>query len=161
MSSTLLLPPRAQLCNRSCSNKTHTPIRLVLFQARHRKTLMSRAVQSPSPQRSLVRDGQISPYRPRLVVSRSTCPPLSPPTQSSVVESEFAARPERTDQIVTMACSKTTLSSCIVSPAESRQLPCPPPDAPTALYAPGIWECWRFFLTDFGMVRRPSVPAST
>ena len=24
MSSTLLLPPRAQLCNRSCSNKTHT-----------------------------------------------------------------------------------------------------------------------------------------
>ncbi len=25
MSSTLLLPPRAQLCNRSCSNKTHTP----------------------------------------------------------------------------------------------------------------------------------------
>ncbi len=26
MSSTLLLPPRAQLCNRSCSNKTHTPV---------------------------------------------------------------------------------------------------------------------------------------
>ncbi len=28
--------------------------------------------------RSLVRDGQTSPLRPQLVVSRSTCPPLSP-----------------------------------------------------------------------------------
>jgi hypothetical protein len=26
MSSILLLPPREQLCNRSCSNKTHTPL---------------------------------------------------------------------------------------------------------------------------------------
>ncbi len=34
--------------------------------------------QSPSPLRSLVRDGQPSPHRRRLVVSRSTCPPLSP-----------------------------------------------------------------------------------
>ena len=34
--------------------------------------------QSPSPPRSLVRDGQLSPHWPRLVVSRSTCPPLSP-----------------------------------------------------------------------------------
>jgi hypothetical protein len=34
--------------------------------------------QSPSPPRSLVRDGQTSPHRPRLVVSRSTCLPLSP-----------------------------------------------------------------------------------
>ena len=34
--------------------------------------------QSPSPQRSLVRDGQTSPHRPRLVVSRSTYSPLSP-----------------------------------------------------------------------------------
>jgi hypothetical protein len=33
---------------------------------------------SPPPPRSLVRDGQTSPLRPRLVVSRSTCPPLSP-----------------------------------------------------------------------------------
>jgi hypothetical protein len=31
-----------------------------------------------SPFRSLVRDGQTSPHRPRLVVSRSTCPPLTP-----------------------------------------------------------------------------------
>jgi hypothetical protein len=52
MSSTTLLPPRAQLCIRYCSNKhTHT----------------------------LVRDGQTSPHRLRLVVSRSTCPPSSPP----------------------------------------------------------------------------------
>ncbi len=34
--------------------------------------------QYPSPPRSLVRDGQTSPLRPRLVVSRRTCPPLSP-----------------------------------------------------------------------------------
>jgi len=34
--------------------------------------------QSSSPPRSLVRDGQTSPHRPRLVVSRSTCPPLFP-----------------------------------------------------------------------------------
>ena len=34
--------------------------------------------QSPSPPRSLVRDEQTSPHRPRLVVSYSTCPPLSP-----------------------------------------------------------------------------------
>ena len=31
-----------------------------------------------APPRSVVRDGQTSPHRPRLVVSRSTCPPLSP-----------------------------------------------------------------------------------
>ncbi len=34
--------------------------------------------QSPSPPRLLVRDGQTSPQRPRLVVTRSTCPPISP-----------------------------------------------------------------------------------
>jgi hypothetical protein len=34
--------------------------------------------QSPSPPFSLVRDGQTSLHRPRLVVYRSTCPPLSP-----------------------------------------------------------------------------------
>ena len=40
----------------------------------------------PSPPRSLVLDGQTSPLRPRLVVSRSTCPPLSPsPHANSVV----------------------------------------------------------------------------
>jgi hypothetical protein len=36
--------------------------------------------QYPSPPRSLVRDEQTSPHGPRLVVSRSTCPPLFPPS---------------------------------------------------------------------------------
>jgi hypothetical protein len=40
--------------------------------------LLSHNLQPSSP-RSLVRDGQPSPHRPRLVVSRSTCPPISPP----------------------------------------------------------------------------------
>jgi hypothetical protein len=41
---------------------------------------------SPPPPRSLVRDGQTSPHRPRLVVSRSTCPSLSPsPHANSVI----------------------------------------------------------------------------
>jgi hypothetical protein len=39
--------------------------------------------QSPSPSRSLVRDGQTSPHRPRLIVSRSTCPPLSSPPHAN------------------------------------------------------------------------------
>ena len=34
--------------------------------------------QYPSPSRSLVRDGQTSPHKPRLVVPHSTCPSLSP-----------------------------------------------------------------------------------
>jgi hypothetical protein len=37
----------------------------------------SAAEEAFSP-RSLVCGGQTSPHRPRLVVSRSTCPPLSP-----------------------------------------------------------------------------------
>ncbi len=36
------------------------------------------AVINTHTPRSLVRDGQTSPRRPRLVVSHSTCPPLSP-----------------------------------------------------------------------------------
>ena len=43
--------------------------------------------QSPSPPRSLVRDGQTSPNRPRLVVSRSTCPPLSPSPHTNKLNS--------------------------------------------------------------------------
>ncbi len=35
--------------------------------------------QYPSPPHSLVRDGQTSSHRPRLVVFRSTCPPFPPP----------------------------------------------------------------------------------
>jgi len=41
--------------------------------------------QSPYPPRSLVCDGQTHPHRPRLVVSHSTCPPLSsPPTRTAL-----------------------------------------------------------------------------
>jgi hypothetical protein len=50
--------------------------------------------QSTYPPRSLVRDGQTSPHRPRLVVSRSTCPPLSSP-------------PPR-EQLCTRSCSNKT-----------------------------------------------------
>ena len=41
----------------------------------------------PTPPCSLVRDGQTHPHRPRLVVSHSTCPPLSssPPANSFVI----------------------------------------------------------------------------
>ena len=43
------------------------------------------STSNPKP-RSLVRDGQTSPHRPRLVVSRSTCPPpSSPPHANSFV----------------------------------------------------------------------------
>ena len=38
---------------------------------------------SLSPPRSLVRDGQTGPHRPRLVVSRKPCPPLSPSPHAS------------------------------------------------------------------------------
>jgi hypothetical protein len=43
--------------------------------------------QSPYPPRSLVRDEQTHPHSPRLVVSHSTCPPLSssPPANSFVI----------------------------------------------------------------------------
>jgi hypothetical protein len=47
--------------------------------------------QSPSAPRSLVRDGQTSPHRPRLVVSRSTCPPLFPPPRFYPEESYCAS----------------------------------------------------------------------
>jgi len=43
-------------------------------------------VKVPGSSRVPVRDGQTSPHRPRLVVSRSTCPPLSspPPTRTAL-----------------------------------------------------------------------------
>ena len=44
--------------------------------------LLLNFTQYPSPPRSLVRDGQTSSHRPRLVVSRSTCPPLPPSRKS-------------------------------------------------------------------------------
>ena len=65
MSSTIFLPPRAQLCIRYCSTK------------------QQQGTISLSP-RSLVGDGQTSSHRPRLVVSGSTCPPSSPPPREQL-----------------------------------------------------------------------------
>ena len=51
------------------------------FDSQTRGTRENRAppcVKVPGSSRVPVRDGQTSPHRPRLVVSRSTCPPLSP-----------------------------------------------------------------------------------
>jgi hypothetical protein len=44
----------------------------------------------------------------------------------------------------------TRLRCRLQSPAEPQPLPCPPQRALTAFCQPGIWESWRFFLTDFG-----------
>ena len=138
MSSTLLLPPREQLCNRSCSNKTHTfrsldedlhrgrqaPARIALWSLRmitlprscHSKVLSPKSqwlgsdllsawwlglapatlefwVRFPNERNQgeqahpvlnyRVPQGSQSPHRPRLVVSRSTCPPLSSPPHAN------------------------------------------------------------------------------
>ena len=70
------------LCGSSSEKKqvtapVHAPSRAAL--------LLPSFTQSPSPPRSLVHDGQTSPLRPRLVVFRSTCPPLSPsPTRTAL-----------------------------------------------------------------------------
>jgi hypothetical protein len=101
-------PPRAQLCIRYCSNKhtqiqfkTHTHIQDRSDQPHPRlskcsHTSLARSLsrspsspppsftEYPSPPRSLVRDGQTSPHRPRIVVSRSTFPPLSPPLREQL-----------------------------------------------------------------------------
>ena len=94
MSSTILLLPRAQLCNRSCSNKHthansfvigpavikhtprihshwHTPPRTRSPSSRH-----PLFTHYPFPPRSLVCGGHPSPHKPRFVVSHNTCPPL-------------------------------------------------------------------------------------
>jgi hypothetical protein len=43
------------------------------------KNIKKRIEGSDTVRDDTVRDGQPSPHRPRLVVSRSTCPPISPP----------------------------------------------------------------------------------
>ena len=47
MSSTLLLPPRAQLCNRSCSNKTHTQWRPTEFHCAACDSLPRQTITAP------------------------------------------------------------------------------------------------------------------
>ncbi len=87
-----------------CSNKTHIfglqKKKSKLHSAKHSGPPCSRTsparslsrspsspppsfTQYPSPPRSLVRDGQTSSHRPRLVVSRSTCPPFPPPPSAN------------------------------------------------------------------------------
>jgi hypothetical protein len=53
--------------------QVHAPSRAPLF-----LPLQPSFTQSPFPPRSLVRDRQISTHKPRLVISHSTRPPLSP-----------------------------------------------------------------------------------
>jgi len=43
-----------------------------------RSAVMNNNLHALRLTRSLMRDGQISPHKPRLVVSHSTCPPISP-----------------------------------------------------------------------------------
>ena len=77
-SSTIPLPPREQLYNGYCSNKhTHS----FGFDSQTRGTRENRAppcVKVPGSSRVPVRDGPTSSHWPRLVVSRSTCPPFPP-----------------------------------------------------------------------------------
>jgi hypothetical protein len=68
MSSTILLPPRAKLCIRYCSNKQQ---RVASFE-------IGTAVINTDTSQRPVRNGQTSQHSPRLVVSHNTCPPLSP-----------------------------------------------------------------------------------
>jgi hypothetical protein len=95
--STILLPPRGQLCIRYCSNKQQPKLEPATLEFWVRKTGRhpvlkyrvphgSHFTQSPSPPRSLVRDGQPSPHRSQLVVSRSTCPPLPLPPREQLYQ---------------------------------------------------------------------------
>ena len=74
-----------------CRNK-HTPKQTNVF-SRNKPLSLNKhlfLVNAPREFRrefhlaSLVRDGQTSPHRPRLVVSRSTCPPPSPPSREQL-----------------------------------------------------------------------------
>jgi hypothetical protein len=73
--------------------------------------------QSPSPPRSLVRDGQTSPHRPRLVISRSTCPPISPP-------------PPPCKQLCTRSCSNKHTHTKLKETTSSTCPPISPPPPP-------------------------------
>jgi hypothetical protein len=91
MSSTILLPPRDSFVLGTAVINTHTvlhqPPWSFGFDSQTRGTRENRAPpcvkvpgssRVPSP-RSLVCGGQTSPHNPRLVVSHSTCSPLSLP----------------------------------------------------------------------------------
>jgi hypothetical protein len=66
-------------------------------------------IKIPGSSRVPVRDGQPSPHRPRLVVSRSTCPPISPPPPCK--------------HLCTRSCSnKHTHSITVIRPQKALQL---------------------------------------
>jgi hypothetical protein len=71
------LPPRAQLCMRYCSNKQQQTPNHSRRGPSARSLSRSPSPSPPSFTQSPSPHGQTSPHRPRLVVSRSTCPPLS------------------------------------------------------------------------------------
>ena len=64
-------------CHHNATNRTRFVSSVAFYQLLKSKVGLA-FTQSPSPPRSLVLDGQTRPHRPRLVISRSTCPPLSP-----------------------------------------------------------------------------------
>jgi hypothetical protein len=99
MSSTILLPPRAQLCIRYCSNK-HTqprpgwapdplmvgirsPDGLVVGSCTSHPGVLGSIPKREEPGKTgapcikVPGSSRVPPHRPRLVVSHSTCPPLS------------------------------------------------------------------------------------
>jgi hypothetical protein len=67
--------------------------------------LKYRVPQGSHPPRSLVRDEQTHPHRPRLVVSNSTCPPLSSsPHANSFVIGPAVIKHTHLDKIPLMLC---------------------------------------------------------
>jgi hypothetical protein len=70
-----------------------------------------------------VRDGQTSPHRPRLVVSRSTCPPLSPsPHANSLIRGKHCA--EAADGRCLYICMRVCVSMFdVVKPCVSMCVP--------------------------------------
>jgi hypothetical protein len=70
---------------------------------------------TPFPPRSQVRDGQTSPHKPRLVVSHSTCPPLSPsPHANNVSGGDFDTVQSRQNEINPQRCTLATGSPALI-----------------------------------------------
>ena len=87
------------------------------------------------PPRSLVRDGQTSPHRPLLVVSRSTCPPLFPFPHANIFVIGTAVI--NTHASTSSACfhlAGTTWSACLRESLSKGPGTCEePPEAPWRL----------------------------
>jgi hypothetical protein len=99
--------------------------------------------QSPFSQRSRVRDGQTSPHKPRLVVSHSTCPPLSP-SPSSLANSF----------VMGTAVTNNNCVNNLSSPSQGR--PRPASRTPTV---PGLSSCPGLSLpVSHGFIRAAASP---